>query len=78
MQRELKIFNGIFVMAFILVILNNAYFVSAMYGIVEASGLGMYTRRFPQFVILRMPLTYDIYFFSIGFTTCVKLWTNYY
>jgi hypothetical protein len=78
MNNELRIFNGIFVISLILVILNNIYFISIMYGIVEGSKLQDYESLFPQFTLLRLQLSYDAYFFSIGFTCCVKLWTLFF
>jgi len=66
------------VLSLILVILNNVYFVSAMYGIVEASKLTEYETQFPQFIFLRLSLAYEIFYFCIGFTSCVKLWTNFF
>lgn len=78
MQKELKIFNGIFVLSLVFVILNNVYFVSAMFGIVESSSMANYQSKFPQFVLVRLHLAYDIYYYSLGFTCCVKLWTNYF
>lgn len=77
-QKELNVFNGLFVLSLILVILNNVYFVSAMYGIVEASKLTEYETQFPQFIFLRLSLAYEIFYFCIGFTSCVKLWTNFF
>jgi len=78
MQKELKIFNGLFVVSFVLLVLNNVYFVGAMYGIVENAKFSDYEHKIPEFILLRIRLVYEIFYFSIGFTSCVKIWTNYY
>lgn len=78
MQKELRVFNGVFVISLILVILNNIYFISAMYGIVESSRLLTYEQKFPEFILLRLHLSYDIYFFSIGFIFTAKIWSLYF
>jgi hypothetical protein len=78
MNNELRIFNGIFVIALLMIILNNIYFTSIMYGIVEGSKLEEWESKFPHFTFLRLQLSYDAYFFSVGFACCVKLWTLFY
>ena len=78
MQKELKIFNGLFVVSLICVIFNNTYFVSIMYGIVEGSKLKEYETKLPQFIFLRLRMVYEIFYFWIGFTSWVKIWTSYY
>jgi hypothetical protein len=77
-NSELKVFNGIFVTSLIFVILQNVYFVSGMYGIVDSSTISNYETQFPQFILLRLHLIYEIFFFSIGFITTAKIWTNFY
>lgn len=77
-NSELKVFNGIFVTSLIFVILQNVYFVSGMYGIVDSSSISNYETEFPQFILLRLYLIYEIFFFSIGFITTAKIWTNFY
>lgn len=78
LNRELKIFNGLFVVSFLMVIYNNIWFVGAMYGIIENTRFSEYEHKFPEFTLLRLRLSYEIFFFSIGFTSAVKMWTNYY
>jgi len=75
MQKELRILNGVYVISLILVILNNTYFISSMYGIVEAGSQGVYQKNIFRFILLRLHLVYELYFFSIGFICTIKLWT---
>ena len=78
MQKELKIFNGLYVVSFMLVMYNNVYFQSALYGIVENTRFSDYQHKFPEFILLRLRPAYEIFYFCIGFTCCVKIWTNHY
>ena len=78
MQKELRVLNGVYVVSLILVILNNTYFISSMYGIVEGSSFTKYKSNLFHFILLRLHLVYELYFFSIGFICCIKLWTMYY
>jgi hypothetical protein len=78
MNKELKIFNGLFVVSFMMVLLNNIYFVSTMFGVVENARFSEYEHKFPGFLLLRLRFAYEFFYFCIGFTSCVKIWTNYY
>mmetsp|Transcript_6554 Transcript_6554/g.6111 ORF Transcript_6554/g.6111 Transcript_6554/m.6111 type:complete len:139 (-) Transcript_6554:1290-1706(-) len=78
MQKELRVFNGVYVYSFILVILNNTYFVSSKYGIVESSRFSKEMASIFHFFLLRFHLVYELYFFSIGFISCIKIWSMYY
>ena len=78
MQKEMKIFNGLFVISLIFIILNNSYFVSIMYGIVGGSKLKDYEKPFPQFIFLKLRFVYEVFYFWIGFTSWIKIWTNFY
>lgn len=68
MQNELKVFNGLFVLSLMLVIYNNVYFVGIMYGIVQNARISEYEHEIPEFILLRLRLVYEIFFFCIGFT----------
>jgi hypothetical protein len=73
MPPELAIFNGLFVIGFIGTVFHNVYYISVMYGITESSKLSEYSEKFPHFLVLRSGFAYELLFFSIGFTFCVKL-----
>lgn len=67
MQKELRVFNGVYIFSFVLVILNNTYFISTMYGLVEQRQFNMTIQNISHFMLARLHLVYELYFFSIGF-----------
>mmetsp|Transcript_17297 Transcript_17297/g.19351 ORF Transcript_17297/g.19351 Transcript_17297/m.19351 type:complete len:247 (+) Transcript_17297:346-1086(+) len=75
MHKELRVLNGVYVISLILVILNNTYFISSMYGIVEATSMINGHKNLFNFLLIRLHLVYELYFFSIGFICTIKLWT---